>query len=136
MSYVIQIMGPLLEGTGDPDPSLPLVRLDAERLGQALLNLFLNAVQAMDAGGVLRVAADVGGGRLVLRVIDTGRGMAAALLPDIFNPYFTTKPSGTGLGLAIVHRIVEAHGGEVAVQSQVGQGTVFTLSFPLAPEHP
>jgi two-component system sensor histidine kinase HydH len=119
-----------------PDPSLPLVRLDAERLGQALLNLFLNAVQAMDTGGVLRVAADVGGGRLVLRVIDTGRGMAAALLPDIFNPYFTTKPSGTGLGLAIVHRIVEAHGGEVAVQSQVGQGTVFTLSFPLAPEHP
>ncbi len=119
-----------------PDPDLPPVRLDAERLGQALLNLFLNAVQAMDEGGVLRVGAGAEGGRLVLRVIDTGRGMPADLLPDIFNPYFTTKPSGTGLGLAIVHRIVEAHGGEIAVQSQVGQGTVFTLSFPLAPERP
>jgi two-component system sensor histidine kinase HydH len=56
--------------------------------------------------------------------------MAAELVPDIFNPYFTTKSSGTGLGLAIVHRIIEAHGGEIKVESVVGQGTVFTLLLP------
>jgi two-component system sensor histidine kinase HydH len=113
-----------------------MARLDSERLSQALLNLFLNAVQAMERGGVLRVEAGMNGARLVLRVADTGCGIAPDLLPDIFNPYVTTKPSGTGLGLAIVHRIVEAHDGEIAVQSHVGQGTVFTLSLPLAPERP
>lgn len=117
-----------------PDPGLPLARLDAERLSQALLNLFLNAVQAMNAGGVLGVAAGLEGGRLAVRVTDTGQGMPPELLPDIFNPYFTTKPSGTGLGLAIVHGIVEAHGGEITVHSQIGQGTEFTLFFPLTPE--
>ena len=119
-----------------PDSGLPMARLDSERLSQALLNLFLNAVQAMERGGVLRVEAGMNGARLVLRVADTGCGIAPDLLPDIFNPYVTTKPSGTGLGLAIVHRIVEAHDGEIAVQSHVGQGTVFTLSLPLAPERP
>ena len=112
--------------------ALPRVPLDPERFIQALLNLFLNAVQAMDQGGTLRISvtSDPDAGIVALRIADTGHGMAAELLSDIFNPYFTTKSSGTGLGLAIVHRIVEAHGGEIKVESVVGQGTVFTIQLP------
>ncbi len=111
---------------------MPRVPLDPERFTQALLNLFLNAVQAMDQGGTLRITAapEPDAGVVLLRIADTGHGMAAELVPDIFNPYFTTKSSGTGLGLAIVHRIIEAHGGEIKVESVVGKGTVFTLLLP------
>jgi two-component system sensor histidine kinase HydH len=114
------------------DGALPRVSLDPERFTQALLNLFLNAVQAMDQGGTLRISAtaEPEAGGVALRIADTGHGMAKELVPDIFNPYFTTKSSGTGLGLAIVHRIIEAHGGEIKVESVVGQGTVFTLLLP------
>lgn len=110
----------------DPLPPIPL---DAERFTQALLNLFLNAVQAMQSGGELHITAthEPNSASVSLRIADTGHGMATELLSDIFNPYFTTKSSGTGLGLAIVHRIVEAHGAEIKVESSPGQGTVFTL---------
>lgn len=118
-----------------PDASLPSVPLDAERMTQALLNLFLNAVQAMDRGGVLEVSARTEGSpaRLALRVADTGVGMSPEMLASIFNPYFTTRPSGTGLGLAIVHRVVEGHGGEIKVESRPGAGTTFTVLLPLGP---
>lgn len=118
----------------EQEGGLPRVPLDPERFTQALLNLFLNAVQAMGQGGTLRIlaAAEPETGSVVLSIADTGHGMAAELVPDIFNPYFTTKSSGTGLGLAIVHRIIEAHGGEIKVESVVGQGTVFTLLLPAA----
>lgn len=118
----------------EQEGGLPRVPLDPERFTQALLNLFLNAVQAMGQGGTLRIlaAAEPETGSVVLSITDTGHGMAAELVPDIFNPYFTTKSSGTGLGLAIVHRIIEAHGGEIKVESVVGQGTVFTLLLPAA----
>ncbi len=115
------------------EKALPLLALDAERLTQALLNLFLNAVQAMDTHGVLRVETLFDGAdkkRVLVRIVDTGCGISQSQLAGIFNPYFTTKSSGTGLGLAIVHRIVEAHGADIGVQSEAGQGTVFTLSFP------
>jgi len=116
----------------EQEGTLPRVPLDPERFTQALLNLFLNAVQAMDQGGTLEITAapEPDAGVVALRIADTGHGMAAELVPDIFNPYFTTKSSGTGLGLAIVHRIIEAHGGEIKVESVVGQGTVFTLLLP------
>ena len=118
----------------EQEGGLPRVPLDPERFTQALLNLFLNAVQAMGQGGTLRIlaAAEPETGSVVLSITDTGHGMAAELVPDIFNPYFTTKSSGTGLGLAIVHRIIEAHGGEIKVESVVGQGTVFSLLLPAA----
>ncbi|WP_043645704.1 ATP-binding protein [Fundidesulfovibrio putealis] len=114
--------------------SLTQIPIDSERLTQALLNLFLNAVQAMDPGGVLEVSTSIesASGRVSVRIADTGKGMAPEVLSDIFNPYFTSKPSGTGLGLAIVHRIVEGHGGEIKVESQPGKGTVFTILLPLA----
>lgn len=115
------------------DDSLPLPSMDAERLTQALLNLFLNAIQSMEQGGVLEVTAFCEGSprRLAVRIVDTGKGMPKDVLANIFNPYFTTKSSGTGLGLAIVHRIVEGHGGEIKVESQPGQGTTFTILLPL-----
>jgi len=117
----------------EQDESLPRVPLDPERFTQALLNLFLNAIQAMEPGGELRISTfrNPSAGVVALRIADTGHGMASELLPDIFNPYFTTKSSGTGLGLAIVHRIVEAHNAEIKVESTVGQGTVFTILLPM-----
>lgn len=113
--------------------ALPPVPLDAERMTQALLNLFLNAIQAMDRNGMLEVSAHREGspGRLAVRIADTGKGMAPDVIANIFNPYFTTRPSGTGLGLAIVHRVVEGHGGEIKVESQPGTGTTFTILLPL-----
>lgn len=113
--------------------TLPPIPLDPERMTQALLNLFLNAVQAMGQGGVLRISAylDQKEGIVFLRIEDTGHGIPPKVLGDIFNPYFTTKSSGTGLGLAIVHRIVEGHGAAIKVESTVRRGTVFTIELPV-----
>ncbi|MDD4701317.1 MAG: ATP-binding protein [Desulfovibrio sp.] len=117
----------------DVAPGLPLVRVNTERLTQALLNLFLNAVQAMGAEGRLRVGARLSpdGQTFTITVGDNGPGISRDIQAAIFTPYFTTKPSGTGLGLAIVYQIVEGHGGNVSVNSSPGQGTEFILVFPV-----
>ena len=107
------------------------VRLDQDRMTQVLLNLFLNAVQAMPDGGMLTVRGRMDGPELVLEVADTGCGIAPDRLADIFSPYFTTKASGTGLGLSIVHKIV-AHDGTIEVASTPGTGTTFLLRFPFS----
>jgi two-component system sensor histidine kinase HydH len=111
---------------------LPDVLLDADRLNQVLLNLFLNGIEAMEGGGVLTVRLDEGVDprRLEIRVSDTGRGIPPEDLAHVFEPYFTTKPNGTGLGLAIAHNIVEAMGGEISVQSTSEAGTTFTIALP------
>jgi len=116
------------------DVTLPTITLDPERMTQALLNLFLNSVQAMEQGGALLISVcpDHEAGIVSLRIEDTGHGMPPDVLGDIFNPYFTTKPSGTGLGLAIVHRIVEGHGAVIKVESAVGRGAAFTIEFPMS----
>lgn len=110
------------------------VTVDADRLSQVLLNLYLNAVEAMAPGGSLGVVVgdleETDG--VFIRVADTGGGIRAEDLSQVFDPYFTTKPTGTGLGLAIVHNIIEAMGGEVAVESRPGRGTTFTLNVPCA----
>lgn len=107
--------------------SLPW-RLDAQQFRQAFWNLCLNAVEAMPAGGELRVVAGVQGDRLQLAVSDTGEGIAATELPHVFEPFYSTKPGGSGLGLALVHRIVRDHGGDVDVRSRPGLGTTFTVT--------
>ena len=114
------------------DGKPPTVAVDPDRFAQVLLNLCLNAVQAMDGGGVLsvRIAREAARGRVRIDVADTGRGIPPESLGDIFNPYFTTKPSGTGLGLAIVQKLVEAHQGEIQVKSTPGRGSVFTIFLP------
>lgn len=117
---------------------LPKVAMDADRFGQALLNVCLNAIEAMPEGGELVLAVRVQGkNQLCFEVRDTGTGILPKDLNHVFDPYFTTKGHGTGLGLATVHKIMEAHQGEVRVSSchhSAGQlsGTVFQLILPLA----
>jgi two-component system sensor histidine kinase HydH len=118
-----------------PNPDLPPVFVNVDRLTQALLNLFLNAVQAMKSGGELRVRVEKRPENdFAIIVSDTGKGIPPDALASIFTPYFTTKPSGTGLGLAIVHQIIEGHGGKISVVSEPGHGTTFTLLIPLRPQ--
>jgi len=88
----------------------------------------------MPHGGTLMIAASARGQSLILTVEDTGEGVPADLLPKIFEPYVSTKAKGMGLGLAIARRIVEAHGGRIAVESQPGHGTRFAVSVPLDPQ--
>lgn len=106
------------------------VCIDPDRISQCILNLYLNAIEAMPEGGTL--AVDCSGDenhQIILSVTDTGAGIADENLAEIFNPYFTTKSTGTGLGLAIVHKIVEGHRGRVTVKTTPGE-TTFTLYLP------
>ncbi len=114
-------------------PGIETIFVDPDRINQVLLNLYLNAIDAMgNAGGKLTVsvAADAAGRRAVIRVADNGVGISEADLAHIFDPYFTTKASGTGLGLAIAHKILEVHKGEISIDSQLGKGTTVSLFLP------
>ncbi|MBI4878230.1 MAG: two-component sensor histidine kinase [Planctomycetes bacterium] len=118
------------------DRSLPRVRVDRKYLQQALLNLFLNARQAIEESGrpgELFVTTRRAGDEAVIAVTDTGPGIAPDVLPRIFDAYFSTKKGGTGLGLPTCRRIVEEHGGTVTVESEVDKGSSFTLTLPLNP---
>lgn len=111
-----------------------LIQADASQLKQVLVNLALNAIQAMPAGGALtlRTSIDEMSGRVVLSVIDTGIGMGEEIRRRIFDPFFTTKDvgEGTGLGLSVVHGIVAAHDGDIHVESEPGRGSTFSITFP------
>jgi signal transduction histidine kinase len=114
----------------------PDVLGDADKLQQLFLNLILNALDAMPEGGTLRVAiAPSGDDEIEVSVADTGTGIAAADLPQIFTPFFSTKPAGrgSGLGLMVAEGIVSDHGGRIEAQSEVGRGTTFTMRFPGRP---
>ncbi len=113
-----------------PAPGLPPVQLDRELFKQALLNLMLNAEQAMPEGGEIVLQTRLDGELVCLDVIDTGTGIEADELKKIFRPFHTTKPGGTGLGLATTRKIVQAHSGEIEVQSEPGHGTKFTIRLP------
>lgn len=108
------------------------VSIDPDRLTQCLLNLYLNALQAMSAGGTLTVGCHRDDNRRTVRITvgDTGEGIATEHLDAIFNPYFTTKNKGTGLGLAIVHKIIEAHQAHLNVESTPGKGTRMIIEIP------
>jgi two-component system sensor histidine kinase HydH len=110
---------------------LPALHADRDRVKQVLLNLVLNAIQAMPSGGTLEVRAGATGGRLTVTVADTGSGIAPEVLPKVFEPYVTTKAKGLGLGLAIARRIVEAHGGSIEAESEPGRRTCFRFALPL-----
>ncbi len=114
----------------DLSPPDLMVVVDADRFSQVLLNLYLNAIQAMDQGGKLTVRAFMDQDFLEVDVEDTGPGIPSDVLGHIFDPYFTTKPTGVGLGLAIVHKIVDAHGGEIVVDPSTDQGTRFMIRLP------
>lgn len=111
--------------------ALPDISFDKDKMKQVFLNLFLNALGAMDKGGVLTVKAEpVNEQWLRIEIIDTGTGIAKEDLGRIFDPYFTTKPSGTGLGMAIVQKILTAHHGEIKLESEPGKGTRATILLP------
>jgi len=111
-------------------PDLPEVEHDSDQIHQVLLNLLLNAVQALERTGTVRVEIGSGDGFATVVVGDTGRGIPAQTLPNIFRPFYTTKGGGTGLGLSLAHRIVEEHHGRIEVSSVVGSGSQFTVLLP------
>jgi signal transduction histidine kinase len=125
----------------DVEPGLPEVAADEAQLRQALINLIRNAREAMSTGraaappaGPKRLEVSLRGerGRVLLRIRDSGPGIAAADMGKIFDPFFSTKERGTGLGLALVQQIVVDHGGQIDVESAPGQGTAFTIALPVA----
>lgn len=104
-------------------------RFDRVMMSQAVLNLSLNAIDASPNGSVVRIDFQEDKGQTVIRVSDSGPGVAAEVMDRIFNPFFTTKDDGTGLGLSIVHRVAEAHDGTVAVRNEGGGGAVFEIRW-------
>lgn len=107
------------------------IALDPQLFRSALLNLFVNAAQAMPQGGSLQVFIEKCDSEVVIKVQDTGSGIASDDLKKIFSPFFTTKPTGTGLGLAEVQKVIHAHHGGLEVDSKLGLGTCFTIKIPL-----
>ncbi|MGE5984420.1 two-component system sensor histidine kinase ZraS [Klebsiella aerogenes] len=115
-----------------PRLELTTIKADSDRLNQVLLNLYLNAMQAIGRDGVIHVSAsEADRQRVKIVVKDSGKGMSDEELQAIFTPYFTTKADGTGLGLAVVQNIIEQHGGTIRAESQPGAGAIFTLWLPV-----
>jgi signal transduction histidine kinase len=112
-------------------PGAPLIaNLDQRLIKQVVLNLMINAVQAMPRGGELILSATRADDSIHIDVIDTGTGIPPDAMANIFKAYYSTKKGGTGLGLAIAQRVAAEHGGGVTVRSEMGKGTDFTLSLP------
>jgi signal transduction histidine kinase len=122
----------------DIPPGLPKIEADPERVGQILRNLLSNAITHTPIGGEISVNVWATGDEVCVRVQDSGEGIAAEHLPNIFERFYRADASraratgGTGLGLAIVRQMVQAHGGRVGVESHPGQGACFTFTLPLA----
>jgi D-amino acid aminotransferase len=137
---MIDFFGPLARSQGIEVKSyvpagLSAVLLDRQLFKQALLNLLLNAQQSMPGGGEVTIQASQQDGQVVLSVIDTGKGMSPETVAKAFKPFYSTRPGGTGLGLPTTRKVVEAHGGSIAVDSAPGKGTRFTIRLPAAPGH-
>ncbi len=121
---------------------LPTIRIDKRSFDRAILNLLLNALQAIkgkegdDSKGEILVRTRPCGSEVAIDLIDSGSGMSDETLRKIFEPFFSTKIGGTGLGLPTVRKVIEGHGGRIAIQSEVGRGTQFTLTFPAIPRIP
>jgi len=111
----------------------PLVcKVDADMLKQIILNLFINAQQAIDAGGELIIKTAAQNQSAIIQISDTGRGIAPEKLAKIFDAFYSSRPQGVGLGLATVKKIIEAHKGSINVDSEPGKGTQFTIKLPLS----
>jgi len=146
----LEMLGPLAEKRGVALCLIPgdddvTVRADWNQIQQAVTNLVVNAIQATPNGGTVEVAAgrsaaagsDDSGGRVLLRVRDSGHGIAPDDLPRVFEPFFTTKDvgEGTGLGLAVAYGIVHEHGGRIEVETELGKGSRFTIVLPASAAH-
>jgi two-component system sensor histidine kinase HydH len=120
-----------IEISAQVEDSLPRVMADPIRLTQALLNLVINAIQAVERKGRVEVTANVADGRVSVTVSDNGPGIPPEKLASIFDPYFTTKTEGSGLGLWIAQQIVTAHGGSLEARNGASGGAVVTMQLPL-----
>jgi two-component system NtrC family sensor kinase len=138
LEHLVQLTSPVfserkIEPVLETDQKIPAILADPHQLQQLFLNLFTNAIDAMKDGGQLRVKTEQDNSTVRVLVSDTGIGMSPQYLKHLFRPFFSTKEfgKGTGLGLAICKEIVKSHGGQITVESNVGQGTEFTILFPL-----
>jgi CheY-like chemotaxis protein len=133
---LVQLLEPRINKGGRPlrvelsIAQLPEVSGNQNKLTEAFLNLFLNAMDAMPDGGTLHVSAAESTGEIRIAVRDSGKGMTREELSRAFDPFFTTKPGGTGLGLSTVYGVVRAHGGSVFLESEPGKGTTVFVSLP------
>jgi two-component system, NtrC family, sensor kinase len=128
-----QIRKNRIEVAKDISCQLPFLQVDRNQMEQVFVNIILNAIQAMEEGGVLRIGARTGDERLIMTISDTGKGIPEDILPKVFDPFLTTKGEGkgTGLGLWITQGIVERHGGTIQLSSQEGRGTTVEIQLPL-----
>ena len=113
------------------DPDLPAILLHSDSLQAALMNLVKNALESMESDGQLLARTYTTQKSVALDLIDTGRGVDDNTVMHMFEPFYSTKEEGSGLGLPTARKIIEAHGGRISVQSEVGRGTKFTLEFPI-----
>jgi signal transduction histidine kinase len=112
----------------------PKIVVDTETLVRAFVNIIRNAIDAMPNGGTLTISSRQTATDLEFAFSDTGLGMSKEVLDRMWTPFFTTKAKGMGLGLSICKRIVEAHNGKISVSSVEGEGTTFTVTFPIEPD--
>jgi len=138
LNHTIQLIQNDADGQGvriapEFPADMPLIWVDSERITQALLNVCLNSIAAMENGGTLTMTAQMGrdGDTVEIVIADTGSGIAEEDLPKVFDPFFTTKSSGTGLGLAVVRKIIDYHEGSISIKSRLGQGTTVTIDLPM-----
>ncbi|NND98398.1 MAG: sensor histidine kinase [Pirellulaceae bacterium] len=113
------------------DPDLPAILMHSDSLQAALMNLVKNALESMDTGGQLLARTYTTRKSVAFDLIDTGSGVDDHTVMHMFEPFYSTKDGGSGLGLPTARKIIEAHGGRISVQSEVGRGTKFTLEFPV-----
>ena len=135
IDHVCELLGPeastrSIELAADIPAGLPPLQADPDQLIQALLNLVINAVQAVDQNGRVEVRAKLEAELFVVEVQDSGPGIPTEKLTTIFEPYYTTKPEGTGIGLWIAQQIVVAHGGTILAANAPGGGAVFAVNLP------
>ena len=140
LGEVMSVLEPQLQKQGiqvqkEPAPQIPPVTIDMQQIKQVLMNLFMNAQQAMQGGGKITASIYVRENDrwLVVEIKDTGTGIPEKYLHRIFDPFFTTKDAGkgTGLGLSVSYGIVKQHGGEIEVESTVGVGSTFRVVLPV-----
>jgi PAS domain S-box-containing protein len=120
--------------TSDLTENKPKIKVDIPKMERVFVNIIKNAIEAMSKGGTLAITSKESNGNLEIAFTDTGVGMPKELVEKIWIPLFTTKANGMGLGLPICKRIVEAHGGNISVESTISKGTIFTITIPVKPK--
>ena len=113
------------------EDNIPNFQFDARQFKEVLSNIMQNALKAMKTGGLLQIKTAFKDKNIIITIKDTGHGIPAKHLENIFTPFFSTKKDGLGLGLPIVEKIVESHGGKICCTSTEGEGTVFEIIIPL-----